>query len=78
VTAQSQFTHGLFQAYYTVISRKFLLLGIALPAFFSSSLAKEERKLDYPLCCDLLPHRLEVCSCDLFVSHAYIPLCFKS
>lgn len=36
MNAQSQFTRSLFQAYYTVISRSFLLLGIASPAFLAA------------------------------------------
>lgn len=36
MNALSQFHRSLFQAYYTVISRSFLLLGIASPAFLAA------------------------------------------
>lgn len=69
MNAQSQFIRNTFQAYYTVISTSFSLLGMATQPILASGPSKggEEVRL-----CDLRlrtphPQTPEVCNCVAFV-----------
>lgn len=53
--------------------QKFLPTGNSSASTFSSSPPVKKEKLDYPLCCDLLPPTLEVCSRVTFVCLSRIP-----
>lgn len=79
MNALSQFHRSPFQAYYTVISRSFLLLGIASQAFLAAVPCKggEEVRLSSLPWFITPPPRLEVCSRVTFVClYCILPLCF--
>lgn len=80
MNAQSQFTRSPFQAYYTVISKSFLLLGIASPAILAAVPCKggEEVRLS-SLQWFITPQHLRFALVlHLFVFPVFLSLCFAS